>query len=250
MPLVTSTIPNLINGVSQQPAALRLASQAEQVVNCMSSPVEGLKKRPPAQHIKKLFSGSAGTGRPFVHVVDRDGTIRYMVLIQDNNIRVFDLDGTEKTVNKPNGTSYLDITGEPSKQFRVASVADYSFILSREKTVGLLNDLSPGSGSKGMVFISSSEYESTYTVHVNSNAVSYNSVPAGGKNISGSYRQILTTVTVTASSHGLVASDEITFSPLSGAGVSGTYTVVSDTTNTFTYAAAQSQTTSGYCTNT
>ena len=77
MPLISSSIPNLINGVSQQPAALRLASQAEEVINCMPSPVEGLKKRPPMQHIKKLFAGSAGTGRPFTHIVDRDGVINY-----------------------------------------------------------------------------------------------------------------------------------------------------------------------------
>ena len=50
MPLVTKSIPNLINGVSQQPSALRLASQAEKVVNCIPSPVEGLKKRPPFYH--------------------------------------------------------------------------------------------------------------------------------------------------------------------------------------------------------
>ena len=72
MPLISSSIPNLINGVSQQPAALRLASQAEEVINCMPSPVEGLKKRPPMQHLKKLFAGSAGSGRPFTHIVDRD----------------------------------------------------------------------------------------------------------------------------------------------------------------------------------
>ena len=54
MPLISSSIPNLINGVSQQPPALRLASQAEQVINCMPSPVEGLKKRPPFYHLKKL----------------------------------------------------------------------------------------------------------------------------------------------------------------------------------------------------
>ena len=59
MPLVSTTIPNLINGVSQQPAALRLASQAEAVVNCMSSPVEGFKKRPPMNHVARLFTGSA-----------------------------------------------------------------------------------------------------------------------------------------------------------------------------------------------
>ena len=137
MPLISSSIPNLINGVSQQPAALRLASQAEAVVNCLPSPVEGLRKRPPSQHIAKLFSGTAGTGRPFVHIVDRDGTIRYLVLIQDNAIKVFGLDGSVKTVATPDGTSYLDIAGEPSSTFRVASVADYMFIVNREKTVAM-----------------------------------------------------------------------------------------------------------------
>jgi hypothetical protein len=171
------------------------------------------------------------------------------VLIQDNNIRVFDLDGTEKTVNKPDGTSYLDITGEPSQQFRVASVADFTFIASREKTVALLNDQAPGSGTKGLVFIRSAEYDCTYRVKVNSAEVTYRTVPAGGKNLSSSYSQSLTTVTVTATAHGLVAGDEITFSPLSGAGVSGTYIIATvPTADTFTYAAAQSQTTSGNCT--
>ena len=76
MPLVSTAIPNLINGVSQQPAALRLASQAESVVNCMPSSVEGLKKRPPFEHVDELFTGSAGSTRPFIDVVDRDGVVR------------------------------------------------------------------------------------------------------------------------------------------------------------------------------
>jgi hypothetical protein len=89
MPLISSSIPNLINGVSQQPAALRLASQAETVVNCLPSPVEGLKKRPPCYHIAKLFAGSAGAGRPFTHIVDRDGTIKYLVMIQDAHTKKY-----------------------------------------------------------------------------------------------------------------------------------------------------------------
>ena len=137
MALVASSIPNLINGVSQQPPALRLASQAEEVVNCLPSPVEGLKKRPPLTHVKQLFSGTAGTGRPFVHLVDRDGVIQYLVLIQDGAIKAFDLDGTAHSIATPDGTSYLDIsnTSDPSEKFRVASVADYTFITNREKVV-------------------------------------------------------------------------------------------------------------------
>ncbi len=165
MPLISSSIPNLINGVSQQPAALRLASQAEEVINCMPSPVEGLKKRPPMQHIKKLFTGSAGSGRPFTHIVDRDGVIRYLIVIQDNAIKVFDLDGNAQTVSTPNGTAYLDITGEPSSTFRVASIADFTFIVNREKTVAM--DTSNNSynwGTKSMVFIKSADFSTTYRV--------------------------------------------------------------------------------------
>ena len=168
MPLISSSIPNLINGVSQQPAALRLASQAEEVINCMPSPVEGLKKRPPMQHIKKLFAGSAGAGRPFTHIVDRDGLIRYLIFIQDNAIKVFDLDGNVQTVNTPNGTTYLDITGEPSSAFRVASIADFTFIVNREKTV-LMDTVNKSYnwGTKSMVFIKSADFSTTYRVKLN-----------------------------------------------------------------------------------
>ena len=54
MTLVSKNIPNLINGVSQQPPALRLASQAEAQENGFSDIVDGLKKRPPTQLKNKL----------------------------------------------------------------------------------------------------------------------------------------------------------------------------------------------------
>ena len=161
MPLISSSIPNLINGVSQQPAALRLASQAETVVNCLPSPVEGLKKRPPCYHIAKLFAGSAGAGRSFTHIVDRDGTIKYLVIIQDTALKVFGLDGSVKTVTAAGGFSYLDITGEPSQVFRVASVADYTFIVNREKTVAMSASTSFNWGTKSMVFIKAADYATT-----------------------------------------------------------------------------------------
>jgi hypothetical protein len=168
MPLISSTIPNLINGVSQQPAALRLSSQAESVVNCMSSPVEGLKKRPPMNHVARLFTGSAGSTRPFSHIVDRDGNIQYLIMIQDGAIKVFDLDGTQKTVSTPNGTSYLDVTGDPSAQFRVASIADFTFIVNREKTVAMdTSQTSYNWGTKSMVFIKAADFNTTYRVNLN-----------------------------------------------------------------------------------
>ena len=54
MALISQSIPNLINGVSQQPASLRLSTQAELQENGFSDVVSGLQKRPSTQHIADL----------------------------------------------------------------------------------------------------------------------------------------------------------------------------------------------------
>ena len=54
MPLITEQISNLINGVSQQPPSLRLASQCETQENGLVTIAEGLKKRPPLEFVAKL----------------------------------------------------------------------------------------------------------------------------------------------------------------------------------------------------
>ena len=56
MPLINHSIPNLINGVSQQSESLRLGSQAESQVNGHASVVEGLKKRTPTEFVKKYLA--------------------------------------------------------------------------------------------------------------------------------------------------------------------------------------------------
>ena len=184
MPLVSKSIPNLINGVSQQPSALRLASQAEAVVNCIPSSVEGLKKRPPFYHQNRLFTGSAGSTRPFSHIVDRDGNVQYMVYITDGDIKVFSLAGVAQTVTyqqydgngnevSSGGTScqsYLDIanTSEPANTFRLASIADNTFITNRETVVEMESTTSTAyTQATGLVFIRQADYNTTYKVTLN-----------------------------------------------------------------------------------
>ena len=96
MPLINHAIPNLINGVSQQPETLRLGSQAENQENGFSSVVEGLKKRPPTNFIKKISSSTLSN--PFIHTINRDTSERYIVTIVQNSIQVHTVDGVAKTV--------------------------------------------------------------------------------------------------------------------------------------------------------
>lgn len=46
MSLISSSIPNFVNGVSQQPFTLRLSSQLDAQENGISTVSEGLMKRP------------------------------------------------------------------------------------------------------------------------------------------------------------------------------------------------------------
>jgi hypothetical protein len=142
MALISRQLPALYNGVSQQPATLRLPSQAESLVNGYATVTDGLMKRPPFQHVAQMSSDDLSSA--FMHSINRDTNERYIVVVTDGDVRVFDaLTGDEKTVNKPLGTTYLNLpVGATAKEsFAVVSIADYSFIVN--KTVKVATKAAP-----------------------------------------------------------------------------------------------------------
>ena len=74
--LVSSTIPNLISGVSQQPWNVRLPTQAEEQVNCQSSVTDFLKRRPATRHLARIRDTPAANGIASHHI-NRDETEQY-----------------------------------------------------------------------------------------------------------------------------------------------------------------------------
>lgn len=133
MPLVSYSIPHLVNGVSQQPDALRLPTSCEQMVNGWPSLVSGLSKRPPTEYISEinLDVDKECSG----HLIVRSDTKQYFVLVSDRDISVIDENGVKQSVSYPNGKSYINTSGEPSKAFRFLTVGDYTFIVNREVRV-------------------------------------------------------------------------------------------------------------------
>ena len=121
MPLISRTIPNLVQGISQQPEILRLNSQATSQVNGFSSVVEGLKKRPPTTHIAKISSTTIGNA--YVHTINRDTSERYIVVVKNGSILVYDIAGNAKTVvNQTDATNYLS-SSDPRGDFVLITVA-------------------------------------------------------------------------------------------------------------------------------
>ena len=122
MPLITTSVPNLIGGVSQQPDTVRFPNQCDEMINAVPSITDGLSKRPPTEHLKTLQSWDSGGAytdinpapnsyKTHVHTINRDVDERYVVSVtQEVNshgytdgkaravIRVNDIDGNPKEV--------------------------------------------------------------------------------------------------------------------------------------------------------
>jgi hypothetical protein len=165
MALISSAIPNLVNGVSQQPYTLRLASQAQEQINGLSSVAEGLKKRPPTRHVAKLSDSPMATG--FSHVINRDPTEQYVLTITgDGGIQIHDLAGNPRQVNTPNGVDYLKCD-DPETELKAVTIADYTFIVN--KTVTVKSDPTskkPRNGYSALIWIKQGAYNTGYSVQV------------------------------------------------------------------------------------
>lgn len=135
MPLIEQEIPTLFNGVSRQPASVRLLSQVQEADNVYPSVASGgLERRPATQSIAELVS--LDTAEDFsVFAIDRDSEEKYIVVVGDDELFVFDaFTGDEKTVNL-NDASIPDYLVGADTSFRFTAVADYSFLANTEVQV-------------------------------------------------------------------------------------------------------------------
>ncbi len=163
MPLLSSAIPNLVNGVSQQAASLRLSSQLESQENAYSSIVEGLGKRAPSKHIKKLAATDVSSA--YFHLINRDSTERYSVVMTNGDLFVYDLNGVAKTVAFPDGKTYLN-TATPNTVMRALTVADYTFVLNTATVTAMAATLSASNLGKALVSIKQGQYSTQYFIKI------------------------------------------------------------------------------------
>ena len=176
------SIPNLLNGVSQQPPPVRFPTQCERQVNAYSSPVEGLTKRPPTEHVSKMKDdsdpgyGEGSLGYKF-HLIDRgDGQEAYAVLARKAPsasctacVSIYDL----KKNGAPVPVLYAAaaagyMVGTPQTAYtdiELVSVADYTFVVNRSVKVEMTNATTAASASEGAIlWVAGAGYGQTYTV--------------------------------------------------------------------------------------
>jgi hypothetical protein len=167
--LVSYTIPNLIQGISQQPDAQRDPSQGEIQINAMSSLAEGLRKREPTQAVAQVSATSFGD--VYFHQILRDSGEKYLVVVGKTAIKVFDLEGNEKTVTAPSGYGYLSTVVSAKSDIRAATIADFTFISNTKRVPAMDAALAPATARpathEALVWVKAANYGQTYKVNVN-----------------------------------------------------------------------------------
>ncbi len=157
MALVSTSIPNILNGVSQQPSPLRQITQGETQINAFSSVLDGLIKRPPSSHIGKVISSSVSSAA--VHVINRGADQRHILVVTSDGstatVNIFSVNGSAVTVTTPSTPLGYLVCSNPAQELKFLTVADTTFVVNTTKTVASLSTLSSGTlqASKKQEFI-------------------------------------------------------------------------------------------------
>ena len=171
MPLISRAIPPLLRGVSQSSDSLKQADHADIQDNADSNPVLGLTKRSGLNYLTSL--SSSPLGNVHIQTINRDTTEQYVAVFSNGNVKVFELDGTEKTVNKPDGTTYLN-TSDPRSVIKTVTIADFTFVVNTGIITAMDSTLSAGTDTQAIVFINQAVANTTYTVTVDGVTVTDN----------------------------------------------------------------------------
>lgn len=168
MSLVASTIPNLVSGVSQQPAPSRLRTSSELEVNSFPSIVAGNIKRPPSQFIAEVSPSITVSDTSGVHMIDRSATEKYILICGDGDLELYSDAGVQQTVTFPDGKTYLPTT-DMWRKLRFVTVADTTFILNTEKTVtaSAITETRSNPAEIASVFIKRAIASVAYAIYVN-----------------------------------------------------------------------------------
>ena len=173
MPLLNTSIPNLAQGVSQQPDNLRYPGQCDEQINAWSTVVEGLVKRPNSRFLYDTGLGADVSSDLFTHFVDRDEQNKYVITYDSvNGLKARDLtvdnisDGEmDITIEDATAGTYVSVSN-PLTDLTALTIADSTFIVNKAKTVGGLSVLQKPLEKEALIFVKQGDYEKGYSIYI------------------------------------------------------------------------------------
>ena len=176
MPLINTSVPNLIQGVSQQPDTLKYDGQCKEQINAYSSVSDGLKKRPNANLVK--YDATEVGENAFVHTINRSESEKYLMVITPSTLTVHNLtgsgtmrynDGSTTPIALSSTAPYL-ATSNPRENLKAITVGDNTWIVNKTITTQMsqvASDISDDvNEDEALIFVKQAGYDKTYEVSV------------------------------------------------------------------------------------
>ena len=170
--VVSQSIPNFLNGISQQTPTQRGINQAEEQVNLQNNIVDGLSKRPAFEYIDTIDATNVFPNTVKFWSIQRDKDNQFVVIFYNGGVKVYDLDGNEKPVTIASGSSYLT-SNNPKADFKLVNIADYTFVANKQTTVLADTNTSAAKIEEFYINVVTSNYGREYAVTVQHPNMSY-----------------------------------------------------------------------------
>lgn len=164
MSLQSKTIPNLIQGVSQQSPQQRRDSQCEAQFDCLNSPKDGAVSRHGADVIK--VHADLDLTNAFFYELFRGDNEHYLIAIKDGVVRPFNLStGEICAVSSTLSSAYLvSDGGNAQDSFCAQTIDDYTFIANKHVPPAMAPTLSPTRPKEALVFFRAAGYSETFHI--------------------------------------------------------------------------------------
>ena len=182
---VTQTIPNLSQGISQQPDEYKIPGQVTDMVNALPDVTQGLMKRPAGKFVASLSDGaknSSSNGKWFhyyrdeneqyIGQVHRDGTVRMWACVEvrgPSGGLIHNAGAEVNVVDVTTGSGagkYLYHTSD--EDIQTLTLNDFTYLNNRTKTVVMDSLLEPAGNFTKEVFIElkTISYAKQYSLNV------------------------------------------------------------------------------------
>lgn len=157
----------ILQGVSQQPIAVRLPGQVSAQVNAVPNVVDGLKTRMGTEHVARILD-SLHPDSLIHHYKRGDDNEEYFIVLRPGQVPlIFTLSGLPCTVNTTGSAStYLGGVSKPREDVQLMTIGDFTFVLNRKTLVGTRADLSPPLDNRGLVYVAYANFSFDYIINI------------------------------------------------------------------------------------
>lgn len=179
---VQGSLGRQIQGISQQPPAVRLDGQCTDMVNMVPDVVDGTKSRMGTTHLNKLMA-KGDDNMAFHHYRRGDGDEEYFFVMKQGAIpEIFDRMGNRCNVTSSDAPMvYLSEVQNPREDVQFMTIADVTFMLNRRKVVRARDGRSPKVGSTALVFCAYGNYGTKYQITINGQVAAEYKTKDGGE---------------------------------------------------------------------